>query len=138
MTSQNAIYRVNKFFEDYAHALENRDSKYMLSCYALPCMFIADNSAATYTTAAKLEGLINQSKRFYNKHDITHAYPDIRNKRVLTDKIIEVKINWQYANKNHKPIYDCDYYYIIRLNEDNKWKMETIISVNEQERIANL
>ena len=132
------LYRINDFFEAYANAVINHDSKYLAKCHALPCSFIADDSTLVYTTAAKLEGLINQSKRLYNVHGITEATPDIRSKRPITDRIVQVNLTWTYSNAKGRAIYDCDYQYILKLDEHNQWKIEAAISVNEKDKIELL
>jgi hypothetical protein len=134
----NPLYRINGFFEDYAAALERHDSKYMANCYTLPCTFIADDSSLVYTTEAKLEGLINQSKRFYSVHGITGAIPDILNKRMVTQRIVRVSMRWNYIDKKGRTVYDCDYYYILKLDEEDNWKIEVAIPVNEKEKIEAL
>lgn len=134
----NPLYRINSFFEDYAQAVERKDNKYLVNCYALPCTFIADDSSLTYTTAVKLEGLINQSKRFYAVHGIVAVVPDIRNKRPITDRIVRVSLNWNYIDINGNSVYNCDYYYILKLDDHNEWKIEVAIPVNEKEKIDHL
>ena len=132
------IYRINDFFELYAKAVENHDSKFLTNCHSLPCTFIADDSSLAYTSAAKLEGLINNSKRFYSVHGIVSAIPDIRSKRFITDRIVQVSMTWKYFNAKNKPVYDCDYQYLLKLNEYDEWKIEVAISINEQEKIKQL
>ncbi len=134
----NPLYRINGFFEDYATALERHDSKYMANCYTLPCTFIADDSSLVYTTEAKLEGLINQSKRFYSVHGITGAVPDILSKRQVTSRIVRVNMRWNYIDKKGRTVYNCDYYYILKLDEEDHWKIEVAIPVNEKEKIEEL
>lgn len=135
---KNPLYSINDFFEGYAAALERQDSKYMANCYTLPCTFISDDSSMVYTTEAKLEGLINNSKRFYAVHGITGAVPDIINKRIITKRIVRVSMRWNYTDKKGRTVYDCDYYYILKLDEENHWKIEVAIPVNEKERIEEL
>lgn len=132
------MYRINDFFDLYAEAVTNHDSKYLAQCHALPCSFIADDSTLVYTTEAKLEGLINQSKRFYSIHGIVTATPDIKSKRVITDRIVQVSLKWKYCNKKEKLVYDCDYQYTLKLDDEDEWKIEVAISINEKEKIAQL
>lgn len=131
-------FSVNDFFERYARAVEQQDTKYLASCYALPCTFMADDASQVYTTSTKLEGLINQGKRFYALHGIVQVEPDVRNKLSITDNIIRVKMNWQYTDKKGKEVYNCDYFYIMRLHEQEHWKIEVAISINEKEAIDRL
>lgn len=135
---QIAISNINKFFDNYTDALERKDTKFMANCYSLPCTFIADDSSNVYTADVKLEGLINQSKRFYAVHGITHALCDIKNKRFISDRIVRVSLTWVYKNKNNETVYDCDYYYILKLDDDDSWKIEVAIPINEKEKIDTL
>lgn len=131
-------YKVNIFFEEYAKAIERQDTKYLAECYSLPCTFMADDASQVYSTATKLESLINQGKHFYAVHGITTAVPDIKNKLSITPNIIRVKLNWKYLDKKGKKVYDCDYFYILKINDKKKWKIEVAISINEKEAIDKL
>lgn len=131
-TQVQAMNRVNSFFESYAQALENFDTKAMAQHYSLPCTFLADDSAQVFTEASKLEGLFNQGTMFYKQFGITYARPDIWNKRSWSDRIIKVKLNWQYFDKDKQPVYDCDYNYILRLDKHEHWKIEVATSINEK------
>ena len=134
----NPLYRINDFFEAYAQAVERQDSKYVSNCFALPCTFIADDASQVYTTEVKLEGLVNQGKRFYAIHGITHVIPDIKSKSSITQRLVRVTLNWKYTDKKGLTVYDCDYYYILKLDEQDQWKIEVAISVNEKEKIDTL
>ncbi|MCD6063124.1 MAG: hypothetical protein K0R82_1035 [Flavipsychrobacter sp.] len=130
-----ALNRVNNFFESYAQALENFDTKAMAQHYSLPCTFLDDKSAEVFTEASKLEGLFNQGVGFYKQFGITYVRPDVWSKRAWTDRIIKVKLNWQYFDKDKKPVYNCDYNYILRLDKHDKWKIEVAVSINEKEHM---
>lgn len=132
------LYRINDFFEGYAKALERQDTKYMSGCYAMPCTFISDDSSQAYTTVTKLEGLINQSKRFYALHGISYAEADITNKLEISPNIARVKLNWRYYNKQDKLVYSCDYFYILRMDDKAHWRIEVAISINEKQEIDRL
>lgn len=129
---------INDLFEAYAEAFEKQDAKGMAQLYSIPCTLMSDDASSVYSEEAKLEGLIGQGKRFYKKHGITHAVPDVRHKYVFTNKIAQVKVNWVYYNKENEPVYDCDYQYIARLQANKEWKIEVAVSINEHERIANM
>lgn len=129
------LSKVNEFFEGYAAAIERQDTKYLANCYALPCTFISDESSLVYTSTSKLENLINQSKHFYAKHGINTVVADVKNKLTISDKIIRVKLNWRYNDSKGLLVYECDYFYILKLHEKNVWKIEVAISVNEKAAI---
>lgn len=132
------LFKINDFFEGYAAAVARQDTKYIASCYSVPCTFISDDSSLVYSTVAKLESLINHGKHFYAVHNIVEAIPDVKSKLALTSKITRVKVKWRYYNKHQKLVYSCDYLYIIKLNEDWKWQIEVAVPINEKEAIAHL
>lgn len=134
----DAQYRINDLFEYYSAGVRKGDIKQIANCYTLPCTILSDNLSAVYTTAAKLESVIAQGKRFYKQVGIASVFADVLNKQQITERIYRVKVHWQYYSVNEQPIYDCDYYYLVRLNEDGKWKIEVAISINEQEKVAEL
>lgn len=129
---------INDLFDAYADAFEKQDAKGMGYLYAMPCTLISDEATSVYSEIAKLEGLIGQGKRFYKKHGITHAIPDVRHKYVFTPRIAQVKVTWVYYNKENEAVYDCDYQYIVRQQANKDWKIEVAISINEQEKMAAL
>lgn len=133
--SSNAFYKLNDFFEGYAHALENADTKLMTQHYHLPCTFLSDESSTIFQETGKLEALFMQGTNFYRQFGITHARPEVWSKRMWTQRICKVKVNWQYFDKENKPIYNCDYQYILRLDKYDKWKIEISVAINEKEKM---
>ncbi|HRO42254.1 MAG TPA: hypothetical protein PL009_05435 [Flavipsychrobacter sp.] len=133
--STTVFYKINDFFEAYAHALENYDAKMMAMQYALPCTFLSDDASNIFQEANKLEGLFVQGTTFYKQFGVAHARPQVWSKRMWTEKICKVKVNWQYFDKENQPIYNCDYQYILRLDKHDKWKIELSVAVNEKERM---
>jgi len=133
--SSSTFQKVNDFFESYAGALEHYDTKAMTHHYNIPCTFLSDESSTIFSEASKLEGLFNQGTSFYKQFGIAHARPEVWSKRFWTDRICKVKVNWQYFDKENKPIYNCDYQYIIRLDKTDNWKIEVSVAVNEKEKM---
>lgn len=130
-----AFQSINDFFEKYAHALETFDTKHMSMHYAIPCMMLSDDSTNMYTEASKLEGLFNQGTGFYKQFGIAHARPSIWSKRPISERVAHVKLNWQYYDALNQPVYNCDYFYILKLDKNNNWKIEMSVSINEKEQM---
>jgi hypothetical protein len=128
-------YTINNFFETYAQALEQHNTKLMANHYHLPCTMMADDATTIFNEASRLEGLFNQAVLFYKHFGIVYMRPDIRSKHLLTDKIAQVKIYWAYMDSNKNLTYNCNYHYIIRLTKDNKWKIVLSVSVDEKEKM---
>lgn len=131
----NPFQEINEFFESYALALESYDTKSMAYHYDIPCTFLSDEATTVFSEGSKLEGLFNQGTGFYKQFGIAHARPEVWSKRFWTDKICKVRINWQYFDKENKPIYNCDYQYILRLDKNANWKIEISVAINEKERM---
>lgn len=134
-TQAKEIQKPNTFFETYADAMENFDTKLMAMHYALPCSFISDEATQVFTEASKLEGLFNQGMSFYKQFGIAHIRPDIWSKRAWTGRIVKVKLNWQYFDTKNQPAYNCDYNYILKLDKHDKWKIEVAVAINEKQRM---
>ncbi len=135
--AQNA-YDINQLFSEYATAVENNDTKAIAVLYALPCTFLSNEGSSMYNDLATLEGSISQGRRFYKKHGIKAARPDVRHKYTITDRIVRVKVNWKYVNSKEEEVYNCDYEYIVKKHNSGEWKIEYAISINEQERLQAL
>lgn len=133
--NSQAVLKINSFFESYAQALENFDTKHMAQHYALPCTFLSDDSAEVFKDASKLEGLFNQGTGFYKQFGIAHARPDVWSKRQWSDRIVKARVLWQYFDKDKQPVYNCEYQYILRLDKHDKWKIEMSVSINEKENM---
>src|SRR4051812_22347089 len=108
------MQQINDFFEVYANALERYDTKGMAFLYNIPCTMLSDDSTALFNDAGKLEGFFNQGVSFYKQFGISNVRPEIWNKRPLTDRILNVKVNWQYFDSLKQPIYNCDYHYTLK------------------------
>jgi hypothetical protein len=129
------LQQVNHFFETYAKALENYDAKGMAFLYNIPCTFVSDDMTTQFNDPGKLEGFFNMGAGFYRQFGIAKVRPEIWNRREWTDKIINVKVNWQYFDVFNSPIYKCDYYYVLKTDKHNQWKIILSVSVNEKERM---
>jgi hypothetical protein len=129
------MQNINTFFEDYARALELYDTKGMSFLYNIPCMMLSDESTTLFNDAGRLEGFFNQGVSFYRQFGIAMVRPEVWNRRQMTDRITSVKVNWQYFDKNKEPIYNCDYYYVLKLDKNHMWKIIQSVSVNEKERM---
>jgi hypothetical protein len=130
-----AMQQINDFFEKYAQSLEHYDTKGMAYLYNIPCTMLSDDTTAIFNDAGKLEGFFNQGISYYRQFGIVHVRHDIWNRRELTGKIMNVKVNWQYLDGNNKPIYNCDYHYVLKLDKKGLWKIILSVSVNEKERM---
>lgn len=132
----NAVFQsINDFFERYARALELFDSKHMALHYSIPCTFLSDDSTTVFKESSKLEGLFNQGTGFYKQFGIAHARPQVWSKRPISERIAHVKVNWQYYDALNQPVYNCDYFYILKLDKNNSWRIEMSVSVNEKENM---
>jgi hypothetical protein len=133
--SLKTLHKVNDFFESYARSMEQFDSKAIANFYALPCIFINDDQSTAFTDASALEGMFNQGFTFYKQFGIANIRPEVWSKRAWTNRIVKVKVNWQYFDKDHMPVYDCEYQYILKLDKNNNLKIETAVALNEKQRI---
>ncbi len=131
----NPKERVSRFFESYSHALENFDSKLMTMHFMLPATMISDDNTTVFTEASVLEGMFNQAIGFYKQNGILHARPEVWSKHAVTERIMKVKVNWQYFDAQNKPLYNCDDHYILRLDKHDEWKIQVLISVNEKQHM---
>lgn len=135
ITSIPPMQQLSTFFDEYAKALENYDTKAMAYLYNIPCTMLSDDATTLFNDAGRLEGFFNQGVSFYRQFGIAHVRTEVWSRREWTDKIINVKVNWQYFDHHKKPIYNCDYHYVLKLNKLNQWKIVLSTSVNEKERM---
>ncbi|NDC42690.1 MAG: hypothetical protein EBZ77_14280 [Chitinophagia bacterium] len=135
MSTENAHQSLIDFFDHYARALEQNDSKSLVQLHHIPCTMLSDDAHTLFGDASKLEGFFNQGLLFYRQFGIVHARPNIWSRASLTDTICRVKVNWQYFDKENKPIYNCDYHFVLKLDKHHHWKIILSVSVNEKERI---
>lgn len=129
------MQQVNNFFEIYATALEQYNTKGMANLYNMPCTMISDETTTLFNDASRLEGFFNMGAGFYRQFGIAHVRHQVWNRRELAAKIVMVKVNWQYYDSNNKPVYNCDYHYVLKLDKKNQWKIILSVSVNEKERM---
>jgi hypothetical protein len=129
------LQSINRFFEVYASALEHFHTKQMAYLYNMPCTLVSDEKTTVFNDLSKLEGFFNQGATFYKQFGIVKAVPEIWNKRELTARIMQVKVNWHYYGADEKIIYACDYYYTLKADKFNEWKIILSVSVNEKEHM---
>ena len=96
---------------------------------------LSDDAAHAFNDAARLQGFFNQGATFYRQFGIARVRHEVWNRRELTDRIVSVKVNWFFADSSNKPIYSCDYHYVMKLDKNDLWKVVLSVSVNEKQRL---
>lgn len=134
MHNDNFLY-IQTFFDSYAQAMEQYDTKGLAWHYMLPCTLLDDEHQTVFTEASKLEGFFNQGASFYKQYGIAHAVPTIWTKREWSDTAANVQVKWQYYDAKKKPLYACDYQYVLKLDKENDWKIVLSLSINEKQRM---
>ena len=129
------VQSIYDFFEIYANALVQHDTKGMTFLHNIPCNMLSDDTTAVFNDAGKLEGFFNQGMSFYRQFGIAHARPDVRAWNHLTPKIVTARVDWRYLDSLKQPVYNCDYLYAMKLDKRNTWKIVLSVSVNEKERM---
>ena len=127
---------IHDFFAGYARALEQQNVKAMGTFYHIPCLFLDDEGAVSFTDAAQLEGLFAQGTMFYQQHGIDQAQPEIRSRQELTTAgLLELKVRWQYNSTKRNNGYTADYLYILRRDKKGDHKIAVVTSLNEKQRM---
>ncbi len=126
---------MNSFFENYARALEQYDTKGLAFMYNFPCTMLSDDAVSTFNDAGKLEGFFNQGMSFYRQFGIAHVRHEVWNRRDITSRIMVAKVIWQYFDALKAPIYNCEYHYTLRLDRNNNWRIVQSVAVDEKERV---
>lgn len=135
MTNSTSEQTITEFFDIYAHALEQYDSKKLVMIHFLPCTMISDDAYTVFSDASKLEGFFNQGLFFYRQFGIARIQADVWSNVHLTAGVKRVKTNWKFFDKAGKALYNCDYHYIMKLDKGNIWRIALTVAVNERERI---
>ncbi len=131
----NAFLYIHSFFDQYARAMEQYDTKALAWHYLLPCTLLDDEHQTVFTEASKLEGFFNQGAAFYKQYGIAQAVATVWNKRAWTDTVAQVHVRWEYYDAKNKPIYSCDYQYVLKLDKENDWKIVLSCAINEKQRM---
>jgi hypothetical protein len=129
------MQNVNDFFGNYAKALENYDTKGLAYLYNMPCTMLSDEATSVFNDWGKLEGFFNQGSVFYKQFGIAKVEYELWTRRTITDRIMNVKIIWQYFDSSRKPIYNCEYHYTLKLDKNDQWKIVLSIAVDEKARM---
>lgn len=136
--SERAFFLIQSFFDSYARAVKEFNTKALVQHYAMPCLITSDDAHAAFTEFSRLEGIINQGFYFYRQHGITHVVPELRSKLRISDHIAQVKVRWVYYNQANRPVYDCDYHYLLHFAKDGHWQIQAAVSVNEKDKMQAL
>ena len=134
-TKEQAMHQVNNFFETFAHALENFDTKTMAYLYNMPCTLLSDDTTSIFTEPAKLEGFFNQGASAYKHFGVECVKHEIWSKHRWTEKMVLAKVKWSYFNSFGELIYNCDYQYVLKNDKSNQLKIIMSISLNEREKM---
>ncbi len=129
------IKQLNTFFDQFALALENYDTKTMAHLYEMPCTLLSDDATTVFTEPVKLEGFFNRGASVYKQVGVYKVRAEIWNRQIWTQKMLMVKMKWRYANQLGEEIYTCDYNYIMKQDREGNLKIVMSVSLNEKEQM---
>jgi len=129
------MQQINNFFENYARALEQYNTKGLSFMYNIPCTMLSDDAMSLFNDAGRLEGFFNQGATFYRQFGIAKVRHEVWSRRDITPRIANVKVCWRYMNEKEELLYTCDYLYTMKLDKNDMWKIIQSISINEKERM---
>jgi hypothetical protein len=134
-TRTRDLTNINDFFDAYAAAMEQHDTKLMTRFYDIPCTMLADEQSSIFTEINKLEGLFNQAMVSYTQLGIRHFNAELRNRRQISDRLYDVTILWHYRDAHDQLVYSCRYHYILRTDKQHHWKIQVAVSVDEKQQL---
>jgi hypothetical protein len=123
---------INDFFQAYAQAMLQQDTRLMTRFYELPCMMMADGLANVYTEPNKLEGLFNQGVVYYGQLGVKEFRPDLRNTLHINDQYARAKVLWHHLDASGALMYRCNYEYMLLRGKTGYWSMQSVLSVDEK------
>lgn len=53
-----------------------------------------------------------------------------------TGRIATVQVNWAYREASDRPFYDCDFRYVLRVEDNGDLRIRVVIAINEVQRLA--
>lgn len=126
---------VREFYATYAEKLSSYAFDRLGTTFGFPFFALADDLLAVVANEAKLIEAFEGALDFYTSQEIAQARHRIDDITQLTDKLVLVKVNWTYLNGSGEELYDADYVYVLRTNEDGELRMHVMVSINEAERV---
>jgi hypothetical protein len=127
--------QVRAFYADYARKLSDYAFDKLGTTFGFPFTAIADDLLAVVPSEAKLIEAFEGALDFYTAQEIAQARERIDEITQLTDKLVLAKVNWTYLDRSGTELYDADYVYVLRTNDDGDLRLHVMVSINEAERV---
>lgn len=129
--------QLKAFFDQYGKATENFDVKTTVSFYGFPCFMISDDFAGALSSPDELTSGLVQAQAFYKQFDLAKVTYEFKKIEVVSEKLIRVRIIWEFYDSKGAFLTDSNYVYLLR-KENDSFKVYVVIPLDEQQKIQEL
>lgn len=126
----------NTFFDAYAAAMQQQDTRLMTRFYEWPCTLMGDGITNVYSEPNRLEGLFNQGIVYYGQIGVRSFKPELWSRHQLNEHYMRVRVKWHHCDESGVELYHCFYEYVLHSDKSGFWKMQVVVSIDEKERLA--
>lgn len=129
--------QLKSYFNQYGKAVENYDVNATVSFYGFPCFMISDDFVGSLATPDELNQALTQAQGFYKQFDLAKVTYELTKIEIVSEKLVRVRITWNYYDSKDNLLVDSDYVYLLR-KENASYKIYVVIPFNEQQKMQEL
>ncbi|HEY7200340.1 MAG TPA: hypothetical protein VIC57_09025 [Candidatus Dormibacteraeota bacterium] len=133
--TEDLTAQVHDFYAAYADKLSSYAFNKLGTTFGFPFYAIADDLLAVVPSEAKLIEAFEGALDFYTSQEIAQAKERIDEIRQLTSRLVLVRVNWTYLDGEGRELYDADYVYVLRVDDEGDLRLHVMVSINEAERV---
>src|SRR4051812_46537734 len=111
--------QLKAFFDQYGKATENFDVKAAISFYGFPCFMISDDFVGALSSPDELTIGLTQAQEFYRQFDLAKVTYEFTKIEAVSEKLVRVRITWQFFDSKGAFLTDSDYVYLLRKENDS-------------------
>jgi hypothetical protein len=129
--------RLEEFFDSYARLWEAGDIDGIVDRYGFPCMMICDEFVGSLGEPHELREALGRALDYYQQFAFTRAVHQVRHCEIVTDKLMRVRIAWQFFDAQEDRLMDCTIEYLLR-DENEDFKVFVVLPIDEHQKMQEL
>ena len=129
--------RVTNFLTEYGEALARYDADAGVALWGSPGMVLSDDFAQVLDDPAEMSRAVSASFPLYRALGLGQVLPGGVKVDRLSDKLLQVRLTWEFNEADGTPLTTGDYLYVLR-DDDEGLRVYFAIGFDEQEKIAEL
>lgn len=129
---------LERFIQEYAAALENKDVAHLTACCSRPTVFVSDEKKRVCNSSTDLDEANQHFLSLLNNGGVARLEPKILQSMRLSDAFQFVSVRWTFYDAQQQMLFYCNCSYTLQTTLNGELKIVVVVLDDEQSILQQL